>query len=78
LLFPQDTLTHIVEHPFSEVMNGLVLDKIEIFGNNGQVPTGVNGVGADATLTYDPVNDKVTIIGAGLAMGDPFTVTLTY
>lgn len=55
-----------------------MLEKIEILGNGGQVPTGMSGAGPDATFVYNPDTDTVTVTGAAVSMAEPFTVTFTY
>ncbi|XP_059472228.1 maltase-glucoamylase-like [Neocloeon triangulifer] len=79
LNFAQDTLTQTVDHAYPAALQGLLLDKIEVLGNNGQVPTGVTGdISIDASIAYDPTYDKVILTGAAIPMGLPFSITFTY
>jgi hypothetical protein len=55
-----------------------MLENFEIWGNNGEVPTGMSGAGPDANFVYTPSTDKIVVTGAALPMSEPFTVTFTY
>ncbi|CAB3369876.1 Hypothetical predicted protein [Cloeon dipterum] len=77
--FAQDTLTQTVVNNYPAALEGLVLDKIEILGNNGQVPTSVSGdISVDALITYDSTYDKVIITGAAIPIAQAFTITLIF